>query len=167
MTREILAKRVGELLRRARLAVGLSPDQLRAKAKDRTLSRSILSRYEHGQVLPTLDRLKSLMAACDDVVPPDLCAAIMMLAQEEPHMRQIESEWEKFVRAWQSSDCIADVAEKLGTTKLKVSVKAAYARKQGVPLKKMFHGRSGTVDWASLVDLAKDLSRQKEAGGNA
>ena len=42
-----------------------------------------------------------------------------------------------FVKAWETSECIADAAAKLGMTQEAVSQRARSYRKQGVQLKKM------------------------------
>jgi len=43
---------------------------------------------------------------------------------------------EDFVRAWQTCDSVADVADRLRMSKVGASVKASHLRRAGVPLKK-------------------------------
>tara|TARA_R100000234_G_scaffold106547_1_gene77207 strand:- start:25 stop:300 length:276 start_codon:yes stop_codon:yes gene_type:complete len=71
-------------------------------------------------------------------------------------------DWPDFVQAWQTSSSCGEVAEKLGRPnnqkeRTYVSVKAGYARKRGVPLKKFVRTKSSN-DWDELAELAKSLS---------
>jgi transcriptional regulator with XRE-family HTH domain len=51
----------GDLLREARLRAGLTQDELASRAGT---ARSQLSRYERGDVLPSLETLRRLVRAC-------------------------------------------------------------------------------------------------------
>jgi transcriptional regulator with XRE-family HTH domain len=51
----------GDLLREARLRAGMSQADLAARAGT---ARSQISRYERGDVLPSLETLRRLIAAC-------------------------------------------------------------------------------------------------------
>ena len=51
----------GDLLREARLRAGLTQDELAARAGT---ARSQVSRYERGDVLPSLETLRRLIRAC-------------------------------------------------------------------------------------------------------
>lgn len=51
----------GDLLREARLRAGLTQDELAARAET---ARSQISRYERGDVLPSLETLRRLIRAC-------------------------------------------------------------------------------------------------------
>jgi transcriptional regulator with XRE-family HTH domain len=51
----------GDLLREARLRAGLTQAELAARAKT---ARSQISRYERGEVLPSLESLRHLIRAC-------------------------------------------------------------------------------------------------------
>ena len=72
-------------------------------------------------------------------------------------------DWADFVRAWQSSSSCGEVVQKLGrpnnqTERTYVSVKAGYARKRGVNLKKFVRTQSAN-DWDKLAELAKELGK--------
>lgn len=51
----------GDLLREARLRAGLTQAELAVRAKT---ARSQISRYERGEVLPSLESLRRLIRAC-------------------------------------------------------------------------------------------------------
>ncbi len=154
-----LAARTGDFLRAVRTAAGMTAADLRSKANDRTLSKSIVSRYEAGAVLPTLERLKSLAAACGAEVPADMADEYDRLAATVPHMAQVGNQWREFVRTWQTSPNAEAVAEALGITRRQAGCRAGYMRRHGVALKKMpigHHGRA-KVDWGGLAALAVQL----------
>jgi len=60
---------------------------------------------------------------------------------------------EEFVLAWQESDTIDAVAERVGMNKMSVRQRAYSYRRKGVPLKSMRTG-ANKVDWESLKALA-------------
>jgi hypothetical protein len=65
---------------------------------------------------------------------------------------------EDFVKAWQKSESIAEVAEATGLALGSCSQKATLLRKNKVPLKKF--ARAGKVtDYGALADLAKSLAK--------
>jgi|TARA_R100000458_G_C8240591_1_gene219787 hypothetical protein len=72
--------------------------------------------------------------------------------------------WPSFVEAWQTSESYDEVLEKLGfdnTPKDRsfIGVKASYARKKGVKLKKLQRKRrNSNIDWQGLANLAKEKS---------
>lgn len=71
--------------------------------------------------------------------------------------------WPSFVDAWQTSESYEEVLEKLGfedTQKERsfIGVKASYARKKGIPLKKLYRKKReghSSVDWAALAERAR------------
>jgi|TARA_R100000482_G_scaffold107585_1_gene49934 hypothetical protein len=69
--------------------------------------------------------------------------------------------WPSFVEAWQTSESYDEVLEKLGFENTPqersfIGVKASYARKKGVQLKKLPRKRRNShIDWEGLADLAK------------
>jgi hypothetical protein len=71
--------------------------------------------------------------------------------------------WPSFVEAWQGSESYEEVLQKLGFEDTQadrsfIGVKASYARKKGVPLKKLPRKpRASKVDWDGLADLAKSV----------
>lgn len=65
---------------------------------------------------------------------------------------------EDFVKAWQNAKSLAEVSELIGSKKSVVSCRAAYMRKNGVPLKAMVHSRRAK-DWPALKKLAEELGR--------
>jgi hypothetical protein len=65
---------------------------------------------------------------------------------------------EEFVRAWQTSKDMAEVAGKTGLRLESVRARGHRFRKKGVPLKKLgAQGRPAT-DWAALKRLAEELA---------
>lgn len=74
--------------------------------------------------------------------------------------------WSSFIEAWQTSDSYDEVLDKLGfenTPKERsfIGVKASYARKKGVPLKKLQRkSRNSKIDWQGLADLAKSKNHE-------
>tara|TARA_R110001583_G_scaffold86050_1_gene225220 strand:+ start:524 stop:802 length:279 start_codon:yes stop_codon:yes gene_type:complete len=87
---------------------------------------------------------------------------------KEPKQRRQRSsninrsiDWTEFIKAWQSSSSCSEVVNKLGrpdtqTERTYVSVKAGYARKRGVALKKFVRTKHGN-DWAKLAKLVDEL----------
>ena len=65
-------------------------------------------------------------------------------------------QWEPFIRAWQSSTSVAEVAKKTDYDLVTARSVANYLRGKGVPLQK-FKKRSET-DWAALARLAVSLA---------
>ena len=69
--------------------------------------------------------------------------------------------WESFIDAWQTSESYDEGLEKMefeNTPQERsfIGVKASYARKKGVPLKKLQRkSRNSKIDWNGLADLAK------------
>ena len=87
---------------------------------------------------------------------------IVKKQQREP--RQID--WDDFIRAWQSSSNCAEVLQKLKLSDTKkdrayISVKAGYARKKGVKLKKFVRTPSSN-DWSRLATLAESIKQGNE-----
>tara|TARA_R100000231_G_scaffold126846_1_gene97502 strand:- start:167 stop:424 length:258 start_codon:yes stop_codon:yes gene_type:complete len=73
-------------------------------------------------------------------------------------------DWDQFVRGWQSSESCSDVLKKLDLEDTKsnrayISVKAGYARKKGVNLKKFVRTQSSN-DWARLAELAESIEHE-------
>lgn len=65
---------------------------------------------------------------------------------------------ETFVRIWQSSDDLAEAAERCGCGKNTASVRASKMRAMGVPLKLMGKGQRGEpADWARLAEIAQEV----------
>lgn len=72
-----------------------------------------------------------------------------------------EERLERFVRAWQESESVAEIANKLGETNLKsLSVRASNLRKKGVPLKKL--GASMKIDYDKLANLARAMDKTND-----
>ncbi len=73
---------------------------------------------------------------------------------------------EEFVRAWESSERISEVAEKLGTglSNASLSARAAQYRKDGkVTLKAMTQHRGRHVDYAALQVVVDELAEKARA----
>lgn len=66
---------------------------------------------------------------------------------------------EEFVRTWQESASLPEVAAKAGLTCAQARNKAIYLRRNGVPLKKFQPGpRDARHDFPALAQLARDLA---------
>lgn len=70
--------------------------------------------------------------------------------------------WEEFVIAWQESNSVREVAKRLkirwtDRTAANLSMRASYARKKGVDMRRMTTRPTPTTpnDWAALAGLAK------------
>lgn len=64
------------------------------------------------------------------------------------------SELQKFVKVWQSSSSLEEIATKLGKTKSSVSVSARSLRKKGVKLKQLTSPIKGITE-SDVVSLNK------------
>lgn len=156
-----LPKLVGETLRAARKATRLTADQLIERAGVPKLTRSLVSRYETGAVLPAHERLTVLLRACGQEVPAVVTEAYRAAAQD-PAMAQVRpaGDLAEFVRAWQQAASVRAVAESLGLTCRQASIRAGWLRQKGVPLKRM--PTRPRHDWDALRTLAESLSPPKE-----
>ncbi len=65
---------------------------------------------------------------------------------------------EAFVRAWQSSKTVDEVAQKTGLDLRAARQRASIYRKKGVPLQRFAGGRFSKPDWAALTALAEELA---------
>lgn len=75
--------------------------------------------------------------------------------------RSVPVDSEDFVRAWQMSDSVAEVAEKMSMSKLGASVKASHLRRAGVPLKKYRTGIGS--DPAEFIEIWNGSTNLEEA----
>jgi transcriptional regulator with XRE-family HTH domain len=166
---EVFKKRVGRLIRSARDQSGLRQDDV-AERVGETVTKSLLSRYETGSVLPGFERLKEVLAACGvDSVPPLIEAGYREVYQEEPNsygqVFATESAKE-FIEVWLRLRSIHAVAEALGIHHSRVRWYAARLRKQGVKLPRAnkLPRRKPKEDIAALRDFleAKLLEEQPD-----
>ena len=67
--------------------------------------------------------------------------------------RRTHKQYKTFVRAWQTSDTIEQVAKKTGLTEKKVKYTASIAKNRGVKLKKL-SWVNNKVNWAELKEIA-------------
>jgi len=65
---------------------------------------------------------------------------------------------EEFVRAWQASKSLAEVAEKTGMRVESVRARGFRFRKKGVPLHSFGATGRPATDWEALKKLAKELA---------
>jgi biotin operon repressor len=80
--------------------------------------------------------------------------------------RSIAVDSEDFVRAWQMSESVAEVADKMGMSKLGASVKASHLRRAGVPLKKYRTGNgSDSTEFIHIWNSATSLEEAAERLG--
>ncbi len=63
----------------------------------------------------------------------------------------------EFVQAWESSDCVNEVVEKLKIIKSLIMVRACYYRKRGVKLKHMRKTGTRHLDVAALNEIIKGI----------
>lgn len=68
---------------------------------------------------------------------------------------------EEFIKAWQTSSSVAEVAEKTKLTAKKVYNRRNSYKKKGVPLKD-FKRTAIKTNWAELAKLAKSLLPEPE-----
>ena len=66
---------------------------------------------------------------------------------------------EEFIRAWQTSESVDEVAEKIKQDRQNIFSRAHFYRKNGVVLKSMKTGRPKN-DWKALRELAESLNHQ-------
>jgi len=76
-------------------------------------------------------------------------------------MRMSNEELEQFVRLWQTSASVNDVADAMGISKLGASVKASHLRRRGVPLKK--HRTGIGSDPTEFIAIWNDSATLEEA----
>jgi transcriptional regulator with XRE-family HTH domain len=167
-----LSIEAGRVLNAARTLAKLSAAKLIAASGDKTLTRPLVSQYERGAVLIGYERLVRLLAACGSLPPGDLRAKYAALANDRPEFAQsvertpaevaTQAAWGEFVLVWQSSGSCAEVAARLGVSRQAVSMRAATARRHGVPLKKM--SRIAFLDWGALREIAESTQPAKSAG---
>src|SRR5262245_48831629 len=67
---------------------------------------------------------------------------------------------EKFIRIWQSSNSVAEVASRLGRKKSSVRVRAFRYRQMGVPLKHFPPVVTNYPDWKRLAEVARTIERE-------
>lgn len=73
---------------------------------------------------------------------------------------------ENFVRVWQTSESVNEVANKLSISKLGASVKASHMRKAGVPLKKFRTGiGSDPAEFVRIWNSAETLEEAADLLG--
>ena len=68
---------------------------------------------------------------------------------------------EQFIEAWQGATSAGEVAERLNLSLSATYGRAAYFRKNGVPLKAM---RGARHDWQALAALAQKFSKEEKNG---
>lgn len=161
--RQMLAKKVGEIMRNARIKKGLSADKLIQMSGDRTLSKPLICQYEKGNVLIGYDRLQKLMDVCGTKIDDELQTQYLQLANDYPELGQIRPSkfWEEFVRTWQTSKSVKEVADKLGISRLQASMKANVLRSKGAKLRRMLP--MPRIDWNSLIALASENLSKEDA----
>jgi hypothetical protein len=67
----------------------------------------------------------------------------------------------EFVKAWQESSYVREVARKVGSTKSACSRRATRYRHMGVPLKFMWDVPSEPTNWDELADYARELAPEE------
>lgn len=157
---DALRKRVGRILSLARTGRGLRQDDLVARTEGFKLTKSLISRYENGFVLPSIERLRAMLEACDaGPVPSEIDAAYRHLALGANHLTQtIATEVTKeFIKTWVESPTVQEVAESLGMSRKQVLWFATRLRAKGIKLPKKPRTSTSAEDWAEVVRFAKEL----------
>lgn len=70
----------------------------------------------------------------------------------------------EFIRAWQGSSSVAEVAQKVRSKKNAVRVRAYRYRKLGIPLKVFPEVEIEPTDWDELARYAAELAGEEAAG---
>lgn len=157
---DALRKRVGRVLSLARAGRGLRQDDLIAKIQSFALTKSLLSRYEHGNVLPSIDRLREMLEACEaGPVPSEIDAAYRHLALGANHLTQVIATevTKEFIQTWVNFKTVPEVAESLGMSRKQVLWFATRLRAKGINLPKKARTSTSNEDWAEVVRFAKEL----------
>ena len=167
MSAEAFRKRVGRLIRSARDEAKLSQSDLVDRLGE-LMTKSLLSRYECGHVLPAIDRLKKLLSACKvPVVPPAIEAGYRQVTLESPsQLGQVfaTEAAKEFIEAWLRIGTIDGVAEALGMHRNQVTWYVVRLRAKGVKLPRATHRQRTTPlkeDFGELRDfLASKLAEE-------
>lgn len=69
---------------------------------------------------------------------------------------------EDFVRTWQTSETLADVASRTKLTQLACSARASRLRGNGVPLRKFTVAGRPRTDYSELIKLAVSLDPEQK-----
>lgn len=168
MSAAAFKKRVGRLIRSAREAAGLRQDDVAARVGE-TVTKSLLSRYETGAVLPRIERLRALLGACGvRSVPPAIEAGYRAVAHEVPdgYGQVIATEAAKeFVAAWVEYRSLDRVAEVLGMHRLQVRWYASRLRRKGVKLPRARRKDvDAREDFQALRDFLDEKLNEEEGG---
>lgn len=70
-------------------------------------------------------------------------------------------QWEAFIRAWQGSHNVAEVAKKMDLDLIAARSIANYLRSKGVPIQKF--KKQVQTDWAALTKLAVSLAPEPKS----
>src|SRR5690349_21507945 len=68
----------------------------------------------------------------------------------------------EFIKAWQESSSVREVAAKVGRKKNACRVRAFRYRQRGVPLKRFPYIAIKPPDWSELAEFAKSLLRMED-----
>jgi transcriptional regulator with XRE-family HTH domain len=166
MSAEVFRQRVGRLIRSAREEANLKQSDLCART-DKAMTKSLLSRYECGHVLPGIERLEKMLVICGQAgVPPAIEAGYRQVSQESPcplgQVFATESAKE-FVAAWLEHRSIDGVAEALGLHRKQVNWYAARLRQKGIALPKVAHRKPITARPRENIDEIRAFLEAKLA----
>lgn len=139
----------------------MSADALIEYLDDPTLTKSLISRYEGGHVLPTKARLANMLAACKARITPEIDAHYANVMEDGGHMGQVNpggrtrvAAAKKLIAAWQKADNVQDFADAVGLDRQTAYAKISNLRVRGVPLKKMILEKD---DYAMLAEFARSI----------
>ena len=130
-----LRQAVGDQLTAAMKKKKMTARQLIEASGINNLTRSSVSLYCNGRVLPARDRLESMLRACGEEITEEIEVAYHDAASG--HLAQVGGleAAKEFVLAWQSSVSVGEVATKMGITRQAAYSRAKAYRAKGVRLK--------------------------------
>lgn len=155
-----LRRQVADCLVAAMTRKRITSDDLILRAKIPNLTKSSMSLYRHGKVLPSRDRLEVLLRVCGETVPEDIHVAYHAASNSHMSQSRGNESAKEFVIAWQGSNSVAEVAIKLGISSIAANGRAHNYRKKGVNLKKF--ERLGLIDSEELNGLINEMDKSQE-----
>lgn len=151
-----LRQRVADLLTATMDRKKVSGVDLVEKASIPELTRSSISLYRHGRVLPSRDRLEHLMKCMGAEVPEEVDLAYHEATSGHMSQARGQATAKEFVIAWEGSESVTEVCGKLGLTYAAAHSRAASYRKRGVKLKHI--KRASSIDEDELNGIIDSLN---------
>lgn len=153
---------IGMAIRSARIAKKMTAQLLMDFLGDETLTRALISSYENGRYLPSLDRLTRILHSLDAEVTDEIrqhyvnCLEITPgYGQVNPGGRTRIGDAKEIISAWQTASSVQEAADLLGIDKRDLVKKVGNLRVRGVPLKKFMLSK---VDYDKLKEFASQFT---------